>query len=164
MTSDPAATAKLTSDPSSEGRAAPPPLPRSAAGHVGFLLAQTHMAARELGNAALAELDLDVREYGALLILTNEGPLSQHGLGALQRCDRTTMVAIVDHLEALGLVERRRNPADRRAYALETTAAGRRVLTRARSKVQAGERELLAALSTGEREELRALLQRMLEG
>jgi MarR family transcriptional regulator, lower aerobic nicotinate degradation pathway regulator len=164
MTSDPVAADKLTRDAPAEGRKAPPPLPRSAAGHVGFLLAQGHMAARELGNTVLAEFDLDVREYGALLILTNEGPLSQHGLGALQRCDRTTMVAIVDHLEALGLVERRRNPTDRRAYALETTAAGSRVVRRARKKVQAAERDLLAALSTREGEELRALLQRMLGG
>ena len=41
------------------------------------------------------------------------------------RVDRTTMVAIVDELEAAGFVDRQRNPEDRRAYALEATDAGR---------------------------------------
>jgi DNA-binding MarR family transcriptional regulator len=35
--------------------------------------------------------------------------------------DRTTVVGVVDDLEDAGFVERRRNPEDRRGYALEAT-------------------------------------------
>jgi DNA-binding MarR family transcriptional regulator len=41
----------------------------------------------------------------------------------------------VDRLEAGGLVERRRDAADRRSYALETTARGQATLERARTAI-----------------------------
>lgn len=139
-----------------------PPLPGALEGNIGFLLAKAHLAAREVGNAALEEVGLEVREFGALTILEDEGTISQQALSVLQRCDRTTMVAIVDHLEAEGLVERRRNPADRRAYALEITAAGRRRLKRAKELIRGAHDELLGALSVSERRELGELLRRIL--
>ena len=55
------------------------------------------------------------------------GPMSQQALGEYIGKDRTTIVAIVDELEQEGLVERRRNPADRRAYALQVTPRGPRL-------------------------------------
>jgi DNA-binding MarR family transcriptional regulator len=139
-----------------------PRVPDALRENVGFLLAKTHLAAREIGNAALEEVRLEVREFGALAILEDEGTISQQALAELQRCDRTTMVAIVDHLEAEGLVERRRNPADRRAYALEITAEGRRTLKRAKELVRAAHEELLGSLSASERRELGDLLRRIL--
>ena len=54
-------------------------------------------------------------------MIATEGPLSQQRLGERTALDRTTVVAIVDGLEEAGYVERRRDPDDRRAYALEVT-------------------------------------------
>lgn len=143
-------------------QAAGPRLPRALGRRIGFLLAKTHLAARERANEALSPLRLDVREYASLVVLASEGSLSQQSLAELQRCDRTTMVAIVDHLEEAGLVKRRRNPQDRRAYALEITPGGRAALERANGLVADAERAFLAPLSAAERAELTDLLQRLL--
>ena len=72
------------------------------------------------------------------------------------------MVAVVDKLENDGLVVRRRNPLDRRAYALEITDKGRRVLGQADELVSKVEHDFLAPLSAVERRALVDLLQRLL--
>jgi DNA-binding MarR family transcriptional regulator len=71
------------------------------------------------------------------------------------------MVATIDDLEELGLVERRAHPSDRRAYALHVTHAGRETLSRGREVVQEVQDELLAPLDETEREQLRSLLLRL---
>ena len=129
---------------------------------IGYLLAKTHVAIREQGNQILAPLDLDVVSYGSLLVLNEHGTLSQQALAEAIRCDRTTMVAIVDRLEEAGYVERHRNPSDRRAYALEITDRGREALSAASARVESIEDEFLAPLSADERSSLRELLRRLL--
>ena len=56
------------------------------------------------------------------------GPCSQQQLVEALHVNRSMMVKLIDGLEARGLVERRRNPDDRRSYALYPTAAGRAAL------------------------------------
>jgi DNA-binding MarR family transcriptional regulator len=91
-----------------------------------------------------------------------EGPLSQQSLGAKQGIDRTTMVAVVDELERSGLVERRRDPSDRRAYSLHATAKGHRVLGRAGEAAKRAEAEFLSPLPPADRRRLKQLLRALL--
>jgi DNA-binding MarR family transcriptional regulator len=72
------------------------------------------------------------------------------------------MVAVVDKLEEAAFVERRRNPLDRRAYALEITEKGRRVLEQADRLALEVEQDFLAPLSASERRTLIDLLQRLI--
>jgi MarR family transcriptional regulator, lower aerobic nicotinate degradation pathway regulator len=141
-----------------------PALPAALADRVGYLLARAHLGMRAIADEALTPLGLDKKEYAALVLLASEGPLSQQALSVIQGCDRTTMVAVVDKLEDGELVVRRRNPLDRRAYALEITAEGRRALDQADRLVSRVERDFLAPLSTAERHTLTDLLQRLLVG
>ncbi len=129
----------------------------------GFLFARMHLrcAAETIDQLRAAGLGLSGRHVAALAILAEAGSMSQHELGAALEKDRTTMVAIVDELEREGLVDRRRNPEDRRAYALQVTDAGRAWLPRARAVLGAAEDRLLAALDRDEREALREMLQRV---
>jgi DNA-binding MarR family transcriptional regulator len=76
--------------------------------------------------------------------------------------DRTTMVQLADTLEAQGLVERRPDPADRRASLLSLTDHGRDVLVRASQVIKDAEAELLHALSTEDRHKLQGLMVRAL--
>ena len=71
------------------------------------------------------------------------------------------MVFLTDELEKLGLVERRRNPADRRSHALYLTEAGRAMLARVREVTRAHEAAVTASLSDAERDQLTALLRRL---
>jgi DNA-binding MarR family transcriptional regulator len=73
------------------------------------------------------------------------------------------MVALVDALERKGLVERRRDPRDRRAYALEATAEGRRVLPLASAAADRAEEEVLAGVAPADRRRLKELLREIVE-
>src|SRR5919197_1395799 len=67
-------------------------------------------------------------------------------------------------LEAEGLVERGRNPEDRRSYALALTDAGRAAVARTAPEIVQTERQFLGALSGPERERLARLLHTLLLG
>ena len=141
----------------------PEPMPDALAERLGPLLGRAHDEHRRLSLEALAPLGLGVKSVGALTVLQAEGPLSQRRLAERQGIDRTTMVAVVDELERLGAVERRKDPADRRANALYITPRGRRLLTRARTAVAGAEEAFLAPLPPAEQQRLRAALRTLVE-
>jgi DNA-binding MarR family transcriptional regulator len=60
----------------------------------------------------------------ALSVVVFAGPRSLGALAAAERVAGPTMTRIVDGLAALGLVERRPDPADGRAVLIAATAAG----------------------------------------
>jgi DNA-binding MarR family transcriptional regulator len=137
-------------------------LPAGLSDRLGFLLGRAHLAHRSIAERALASLGLGVKEFGALSVLVEEGPLSQQRLGERQGIDRTTMVAVVDELERKRWVERRRNPQDRRAYSLHATPAGRRVLGQASHAVARAEDEFLARIPASDRRRLKDLLRALI--
>jgi DNA-binding MarR family transcriptional regulator len=65
--------------------------------------------------------------------------------------DRTTVVPIINRFVRLGWVKRSRRSEDRRMYSLHVTAAGRSILDRALSLIEAHEEQLVKALSPQER-------------
>ena len=73
----------------------------------------------------------------------------------------TRMVFLVDELEKLGLVERRRNPADRRSHALYLTEQGVTAVDRVRAVTEEHEAEFAAGLTEDQRAQLVALLRVM---
>jgi DNA-binding MarR family transcriptional regulator len=156
------ASADNTRSPEDRVDTRAPALPATLAASTGFLLSKA--AQRALGEveAALQPLGIRTRHYGALAALAEAGPLSQQRLGEWLRVDRTTMVALVDDLERLGLATRQRLPNDRRAYALELSSAGKRTLSRARRAIASAEDATLAILEPAERKQLHNLLQRLL--
>ncbi len=138
------------------------PLPEGLSDRLGFLLGRAHAANRRLAEARLAGLGIGVKTIGALTVLADEGPLSQQQLGQRMGVDRTTMVAVTNELDDLRLVTRERNPRDRRAYTLRLTGTGRRLLRRATTAAERAEAEFLAELSPAERQQLKALLRRLI--
>jgi DNA-binding MarR family transcriptional regulator len=135
----------------------------SIADQLGYLLGRAHLEHRAIAERGLVSLGLSGKGFGALIVLVQEGPLSQQRLGERQGIDRTTMVAVVDELERAGFVERRRDPRDRRAYSLHATAKGRRVLKRAAEAARSAEDEFLAPLPAADRRRLKELLRTLLE-
>src|SRR3954452_3335596 len=94
----------------------------------GFLLAQLGTHAHRRLAERLAGLDLHPRHFGMLSHLAASEGRSQQALSIALRIHRSAVVALVDDLEHRGLVERRRDPVDRRAYTLYLTPPGRDVL------------------------------------
>jgi DNA-binding MarR family transcriptional regulator len=139
-----------------------PPSPEGPpGGSAVFLLSRLGFDASRRFQDLLANVDLDPRQFGVLnVIALNEGK-SQQALTEPLRIPPSRMVAIVDELENRKLVERRRNPDDRRAYALYLTPEGKRVLGDARRRAMDNERDFTAPLKPEEREQLLGLLRRL---
>ena len=93
-----------------------------------------------------------------LLIYIDANPgVTQSRLAEAAKRDRSTMVGVLDQLEARGLIERRRG-ADRRTNGLWLTRAGRALLSRALRNIARHEQRIAARLSAAERRQLLELL------
>jgi len=111
---------------------------------------------------AIEPLGLTTALFALLNVLgTREGAIQQE-LGAAMGIDPSTMVSLIDQLEAAGLARRRPRPTDRRAREVVITPKGRRALERARELAMQVEAEVLGGLSGAERRQLLALLRRAL--
>jgi DNA-binding MarR family transcriptional regulator len=147
--------------PVHEADASQEPAPAALTDQLGFLLKHAYLAYQSIQLPALEPLDLDGRQLAVLMVVKAEGPALQQRLSERMRVDRTTMVALVDALERGGLVERRRDPVDRRGYQVSITKKGAKVLERAREAIRAVEREFLDPLSAEEHRQFRTLLARV---
>jgi DNA-binding MarR family transcriptional regulator len=125
--------------------------------NLGWLLWRLYRQAQAAEQEALERHGLRDLTY-AVLLLAHQPTSSQQALAATIGVDRTKMVALVDELEAAGLVARRPDPVDRRAHIIEPTQAGRKVLRAARLDVRRAEDELLLPLTALDREAMRARL------
>jgi DNA-binding MarR family transcriptional regulator len=112
---------------------------------------------------ALSPLGLTPPQLRALEAIKTQQPLSQTRLGERVNMDRSTIVHVVDHFEALDLAARRADPTDRRSHAVVLTKKGERVLAEARDRARAAEKEFLSPLSRGEREAMRAMLNKLFD-
>ena len=102
------------------------------------------------------------RHYGVLAALDEQGPLAQNVLGERLTIDRSTMVGLIDELEATGRVVRRRDPRDRRTYRIELTEDGQAVLQQAVRVVVGVQDEVFAPLDRTQREQLHTTLTTLL--
>jgi DNA-binding MarR family transcriptional regulator len=138
-------------------RDVPPPL----ADRTGFLLSRAHFSNRDRANELLRPLGIVVRHFGLLSLLDAHGPSSQQALARRLSVSPTMITQIVDEVEARGLAERRRNPADRRSHLVSLTPAGKRTLKAARRVAATVAGEIAAAIGEDGDRELRGLLHKL---
>ena len=111
---------------------------------------------------AFESLGLTTALFALLNVLgTREGAIQQE-LGAAMGIDPSTMVSLIDQLEAAGLAKRRPRATDRRAREVVITPKGRRALKRARQLALQVEDDVLHGLTASERGQLLTLLRRAL--
>jgi DNA-binding MarR family transcriptional regulator len=112
---------------------------------------------------ALKSIGLTPALFGLLNVLgAREGAIQQE-IGLAMSIDRSTMVLLIDDLEAKGLARRRPRPADRRAREVAITPKGRRLLEQGRQMATKVEDEVLQGLNSGERRRLITLLRHALD-
>jgi DNA-binding MarR family transcriptional regulator len=126
-----------------------------------YLLVQLglHLAGRF--TEQLAPLGLEPRHFGMLTRLAANEGRSQQAIGELMGLNPTRMVFLVDELEQRGLVERRRNPADRRSHALYLTGEGQAKLREAQQASARHADQVGASLTAAQRQQLTGLLRRL---
>jgi DNA-binding MarR family transcriptional regulator len=139
----------------------PVPAAELLAGSVGFLLSKLGFSSAARFAATLQPLGIGPQHFAALRYVEHLEGRSQQTLAEALEVPASRVVAMIDELEARGLVERRRNPSDRRAHALHLTAEGRQMLDRAMAAASTYEAQLCSCLSDAERAELLDLLRRV---
>ncbi|MFD0900147.1 MarR family winged helix-turn-helix transcriptional regulator [Actinomadura sediminis] len=127
------------------------------------LLAVAAHVSKETVDENLARMDLSVREHVVLTAIA-EGAPTQLAIAHRSGLDKSTLIPVLDRLERRELIERRPDPADRRARVVTMTDAGRHALASSTRTVTGIETELLADLTPAERTQFRELLQRITEG
>ncbi len=131
---------------------------------LGYLLKHARERLSALSSEALQPLGISGRQLAVMTALLEGEPPSQ--LEAAQRLaiDRTTMVALLDELEAKGLVERRADAGDRRRNIVALTDLGRRTLVEGTRATDQAERIFLASLSSADADQFRRMLQAVVGG
>jgi DNA-binding MarR family transcriptional regulator len=115
-------------------------------------------------EAALDPTGLRPRHLIALSVLREQGATTQGALGEALRLDPSNLVGLLNELEQRGLLERRRDPDDRRRHIVEVSAAGRQALLDAERALVGVQDDVLGALDEDERATLHALLLRAAGG
>jgi len=141
-----------------------PEAPPSLLVSTGFLVTRLHARMNADLLAALRDLDVEPRHLGTFRALRSVGPLPQAELARHLGTSGPTVVEIVDHLERLGALERRRPATDRRTQVLHLLPHGEELLTTADGRAGVVTGDLLAPLDPGRRERLRVLLAAFVEG
>lgn len=100
---------------------------------------------------------------GVLAVVAASQPVSQREISDHLGLDASDVVGVLDILENAELVERRRDPNDRRRHAVVLTAAGEQAAQHFAHLRAIVEERTLAALDRDERKQLADLLQRAVQ-
>src|ERR1700694_809745 len=137
------------------------PIPGELTVFPGYLLARRGEASRRRFHKALEPEGLHPRDFGVMTVVGSHPGISQQQLHEKTGIDPSSMVAVIDELQARGLAERRPDPADRRARAIFLTDEGQRTLERIGKLVARLQRELFGGLTAEELSKLHGLLRQL---
>ena len=135
-----------------------PRLPQELVESTTFLLKRLGFAAKDRTLAAYEETGLHPYHHAVLLVLDEGAPETQGSIADSLGYDRGQLVGLLDELEERGLVERKRDPADRRRHVVRLTPEGKKMLRRLRTLAGQIEDDFLAPLDEQQREALHSLL------
>ena len=139
--------------PSLMSRPAHPPL--------GLHLTRVARTVSRAFDDTLAEAGGSLPVWLVLISLKSRPLASQRELAEAVGIQGATLTHHLDTMESVGLVTRRRDPANRRLHLVELTPAGDSLFLRLRDAATAFDQRLRAGLSEGDAGQLEALLTRL---
>jgi MarR family transcriptional regulator, lower aerobic nicotinate degradation pathway regulator len=140
-----------------------PRLPAELVASSVFLLKRLGFAAKQRALDEYEQTGLGPYHHAVLTLLDEGVPETQAAIADSLGYDRGTLVGLLDELEERGLVERKRDPDDRRRHVVRLTADGKRTLGQLRALSTRLEDEFLAPLDAEQRATLHALLLELAE-
>jgi DNA-binding MarR family transcriptional regulator len=152
-----------TTTPQGPALSADQRLPAELVASTSFLLKRLGFAAKERAMAAYEETGLHPYHHAVMLLLDEGSRETQGSIADALGYDRGQLVGLLDELEERGLVERERDPNDRRRHLVRLTPDGKKTLRKLRALAGRLDDEFLAPLSDDEREALHSLLLRLAE-
>src|SRR6266566_4474704 len=126
-----------------------------------FLLKRLGFAVKERLVDAFDEAGLSGYHHSVLALLDEEPRETQAMIADALGYDRSHLVGVLDELEEKALIERRRDPSDRRRHLVSLTPAGRESLAQLRAIVKRVDDDFFKPLDAGERKQLKELLARL---
>lgn len=129
---------------------------------LGWALGVVFRSYARAASAAFSDVPGGPRGYQVLAAAARSQPGSQQELAGHLGVDRTVMTYLLDDLERAGLIERRPDPADRRARRIAATGRGQDLLGDLDERLRAAEAGVLGGLGAeGDRAAFRELLARL---
>jgi DNA-binding MarR family transcriptional regulator len=121
---------------------------------LGFLLGDVSRLIRKRFDMRARELGLTRAQWRVLARLRRREGINQRDLAEILEIENITLTRHIDRLEDKGLVERRRDPADRRAWNLYLNEKVQPVLDRMRELSEMTRAEALSGISKADSEQL----------
>jgi DNA-binding MarR family transcriptional regulator len=128
----------------------------------GSMVLLTRLAKQVYRRSHEELLGMHLRHLMALTYVRDHDRVLQQALGEALCMDANNVVLLLNELEQLGYVARRRDPEDRRRHLVELTDSGRRAVVRAERAQEGIEDDVLRGLQPAERAILHELLARAL--
>ena len=116
-----------------------------------YLLADSARLLRRAFDARVRELGLTSPQARLLLLLHVTEGENQGFYAERLEVEPISLTRMIDRMEESGLIERRRDPADRRAWRLFLTERSRQVIDQVRAKLAGLEDEMVAGLEPAQR-------------
>jgi MarR family transcriptional regulator for hemolysin len=116
---------------------------------------------RKAVHARVKRFGITADQFATLLVLGRSGGISQRELAVALETDTTTAMVICDGLERRGLIDRTRDPSDRRVNRLSMSEKAKRLMTRVTPEVERLVAPLLSAVSAGELERVIPVLEKL---
>jgi DNA-binding MarR family transcriptional regulator len=123
-----------------------------------FLMARLGFAIKARVIQEFEQAGFILYEYSVLAILGEGACEAQATIADLLNLDRSQLVGVLDHLEERGLVERRRDPNDRRRHTVSLTPEGKRQFGKLRTVVRKVDASFFEALDEQGRQALHTAL------
>jgi DNA-binding MarR family transcriptional regulator len=123
-----------------------------------WLLGRAAARGHRLVAEALATEGMRMMHHAVLATVAELGPISQAELGRVLNVDPKEIAALAADLLRDGLIDRTRDPRDRRRNAVSLSGKGQVTLVRTRKLGDEANDRLTSGLSPGEKAQLRRLL------
>lgn len=129
--------------------------------NIGTTLAHVSRLMRRRFDARSRGLGLTRPQWQTLSILRRNEGIKQGGLAEILEVEPISAGRMIDRLQDAGLVERRSDPTDRRAWRLHLTEKGEKLSDELRPYAFETLEEALTGIDAGERAKLLATLERI---
>ena len=126
---------------------------------LGFLISDVSRLMRKRFDERARSVGATRAQWKTLVTLARNEGINQGGLADLLEVEPITLCRMIDRLEESGMVERRRDPGDRRAWQIFLTDAARPVIEQLRGFADDLFESALAGLDQPERRALTASLE-----